>query len=29
MELERELVRTDPDYVVYKPGSLDGSTFDT
>ena len=29
MELERELVRTSPDYVVYKPGSIDGSTFDT
>ena len=29
MELERELVRTSPDYVGYKPGSIDGSTFDT
>ena len=27
--LEREIQRTEPDYVVYKPRSLDGSTFDT
>jgi hypothetical protein len=27
--IERELVRTNPDFVVYKPGSVDGSTFDT
>jgi len=27
--LEREVQRTRPDYFVYKPGSLDGSTFDT
>ena len=27
--LERELQRSEPDYVVYKPGSMDGSTFDT
>ena len=26
---DRELLRTRPDYVVYRPGSLDGSTFDT
>jgi len=29
MELERELTRTKPDYVVYCPRSFDGSTFDT
>lgn len=29
MEIEKELQRTCPDYVLYKPGSLDGSTFDT
>ena len=27
--LKRELQRTDPDYIVYVPKSLDGSTFDT
>ncbi|MFP4499392.1 MAG: sialidase family protein [Candidatus Hydrogenedentota bacterium] len=27
--LQRELQRTAPDYVVYVPGSVDGSTFDT
>ena len=27
--LDREIQRTKPDYVVYRPGSLDGSTFDT
>lgn len=27
--MEIELKRTGPDYVLYKPGSLDGSTFDT
>jgi hypothetical protein len=29
LDLDRELRRTDPDYIVYVPGSLDGSTFDT
>ncbi len=28
-EIDRELQRSQPDYVVYKPGSVDGSTFDT
>jgi hypothetical protein len=28
-DIDIELQRTQPDYVVYKPGSLDGSTFDT
>ncbi len=28
-DIERELLRSEPDYVVYKPGSMDGSTFDT
>jgi hypothetical protein len=27
--LDLEIKRTKPDFVVYKPGSLDGSTFDT
>ena len=27
--LEREIARTEPDYVVYVPKSVDGSTFDT
>jgi hypothetical protein len=27
--LEREMARTAPDYVTYRPGSVDGSTFDT
>lgn len=27
--LDREIQRTKPDYVVYRPGSVDGSTFDT
>ena len=27
--LDREIARTEPDYVVYRPGSVDGSTFDT
>ncbi|HNZ18165.1 MAG TPA: sialidase family protein [Candidatus Hydrogenedentes bacterium] len=27
--LDRESARTEPDYVVYRPGSVDGSTFDT
>ena len=27
--LDREIKRSKPDYVVYTPGSLDGSTFDT
>ncbi len=27
--LDREIRRTAPDYIVYRPGSLDGSTFDT
>lgn len=27
--LDREIARTQPDYVVYRPGSVDGSTFDT
>ncbi len=27
--LDREIGRTEPDYVVYRPGSVDGSTFDT
>ncbi|HQM48894.1 MAG TPA: sialidase family protein, partial [Candidatus Hydrogenedentes bacterium] len=27
--LDREIARTAPDYVVYRPGSVDGSTFDT
>ena len=27
--LSRELARTEPDYVVYQPKSLDGLTFDT
>jgi len=27
--LDREIRRTEPDYVVYRPRSLDGSTFDT
>jgi len=27
--LDREIQRTQPDYVVYRPGSVDGSTFDT
>ncbi len=29
LDLERELQRSEPDYVVYVPKSLDGSTFDT
>ena len=29
IDLDLELRRSEPDYVVYKPGSLDGSTFDT
>lgn len=29
VDIERELQRSKPDYVVYKPHSLDGSTFDT
>ena len=29
VNMERELQRSQPDYVVYKPHSLDGSTFDT
>ncbi len=28
IDLELELRRSEPDYVVYKPGSVDGSTFD-
>jgi hypothetical protein len=27
--LDREIQRSEPDYVVYAPGSVDGSTFDT
>jgi len=27
--LDLEVQRTEPDYIVYKPGSLDGSTYDT
>lgn len=27
--LDREIQRSEPDYIVYRPGSLDGSTFDT
>ena len=27
--LDREIQRTQPDYVVYRPGSVDGSTYDT
>lgn len=27
--LDREIARTQPDYVVYRPKSVDGSTFDT
>ena len=27
--LDREIQRTKPDYIVYRPGSVDGSTFDT
>lgn len=27
--LDREMARSKPDYVVYRPGSVDGSTFDT
>jgi len=27
--LDREMTRTEPDYVVYRPKSIDGSTFDT
>jgi BNR repeat-like domain len=27
--LDREMARSEPDYVVYRPKSLDGSTFDT
>lgn len=27
--LDREILRSQPDYVVYRPGSIDGSTFDT
>ena len=29
MDILRERQRTNPDYVVYTPGSLDGSTYDT
>lgn len=29
LSIDRELLRTKPDYIVYKPGSLDGFTFDT
>jgi hypothetical protein len=29
VDLDAELRRSQPDYVVYKPGSVDGSTFDT
>lgn len=29
IDMERELRRTEPDYVVFKPGSLDGSSRDT
>ena len=29
VDIEKELRSTNPDFVVYKPGSLDGSTFDT
>lgn len=27
--LDREIQRTEPDYIVYRPKSIDGSTFDT
>ena len=27
--LDREIQRTEPDYIVYRPGSLNGSTYDT
>jgi hypothetical protein len=27
--LDREIQRSKPDYIVYRPGSVDGSTFDT
>ena len=27
--LDREMARTQPDYIVYRTGSVDGSTFDT
>jgi hypothetical protein len=29
MKMDEELQRTQPDYVVYKPHSMDGSTYDT
>ena len=29
LDIEKELQRSQPDYIVYKPCSLDGSTFDT
>ena len=29
VDLELELRRSEPDYVVYRPRSVDGSTFDT
>lgn len=29
LDLDVEIGRTQPDYIVYRPGSVDGSTFDT